>query len=108
MDDLARLKATEEIRQLASRYAVALDARDIDALGALYVDDPIDEENRSVLLRVDSLWGLGASLEWHRDNGMTVGANLSYLFTGDSPVETPDLPVLGVVSGGGLLFGLEP
>ncbi len=30
---------------------------------------------------------------------MTVGANLSYLFTGDSPVETPDLPILGVVSG---------
>jgi len=68
-------------------------------LGALYVHDPIDDENRSVLLRADSLWGLGASLEWHRENGMTVGANLSYLFAGDSPVETPDLPVLGVVSG---------
>ncbi len=39
MDAIERLTACEEIRQLASRYAVFLDARDIDALAALYVDD---------------------------------------------------------------------
>jgi ketosteroid isomerase-like protein len=31
--------AYEEIRQLASRYAIALDTRDLDALVALFVDD---------------------------------------------------------------------
>ncbi len=35
----ARLLAYEEIRQLVSRYAVATDARDLDALVALFVDD---------------------------------------------------------------------
>jgi len=39
MDDLQRLVAESEIRQLASRYAVALDARDLDTLVALYVED---------------------------------------------------------------------
>ena len=39
MDDLARLVALEEIRGLAQRYAVYLDARDLDALVALYPDD---------------------------------------------------------------------
>ncbi len=39
MDDLERLLATDQIRQLAARYAVALDARDLDALVALFVDD---------------------------------------------------------------------
>jgi hypothetical protein len=34
-----RLLAYEEIRQLAARYAVATDARDIDSLVALFVDD---------------------------------------------------------------------
>jgi len=34
-----RLLAHEEIRQLASRYAVAVDSRDLDALVALFVDD---------------------------------------------------------------------
>lgn len=68
-------------------------------LGALYVHDPMDDDNRSVLLRADSLWGLGASIEQQRDNGMVIGANLSYLFSGDSPVETPQLPIVGVIDG---------
>jgi ketosteroid isomerase-like protein len=36
---IERLLAYEEIRQLAARYAVATDARDVDALVALFVDD---------------------------------------------------------------------
>jgi ketosteroid isomerase-like protein len=43
MADLAarvdRLESTEQIRQLASKYALALDMRDIDALVNLYVED---------------------------------------------------------------------
>ncbi len=38
-DPIAWLVAHEEIRQLASRYAVALDARDLDTLVSLFVDD---------------------------------------------------------------------
>jgi ketosteroid isomerase-like protein len=38
-DPLAWLVACEEIRQLASRYAVLLDARDLDALVELFVPD---------------------------------------------------------------------
>jgi len=42
-DDLAarldRLESTEQIRQLASKYALALDMRDIDALVGLYVEN---------------------------------------------------------------------
>jgi hypothetical protein len=36
---IARLISYEEIRQLAARYAVAMDSRDLDALVALFVDD---------------------------------------------------------------------
>lgn len=36
---LARLVAHDEIRLLASRYAVAVDARDLDTLVELFVDD---------------------------------------------------------------------
>lgn len=39
MTDAERLLATVEIQQLAHRYAVALDARDLDALVALFVPD---------------------------------------------------------------------
>ena len=37
-DPIGWLVAHEEIRQLASRYAVALDARDLDSLVSLFVD----------------------------------------------------------------------
>ena len=36
---LARVEAQLAIRQLAARYAVAVDARDLDSLVALFVDD---------------------------------------------------------------------
>ncbi len=39
MNDLARLLAYQEIRQLASHYAVHLDARDLERLVALFVPD---------------------------------------------------------------------
>lgn len=39
MSDVARLLAYEEIRQLAARYALAVDSRNLDALVALFVDD---------------------------------------------------------------------
>jgi len=39
MTDSERLLASVEIQQLAHRYAVALDARDLDALVALFVPD---------------------------------------------------------------------
>jgi hypothetical protein len=39
MNDVERLLAYEEIRQLASRYAVALDGRDFDTIVQLFVED---------------------------------------------------------------------
>jgi hypothetical protein len=39
MDPLERLVAHDEIRLLASRYAVAVDSRDLDTLVALFVPD---------------------------------------------------------------------
>jgi ketosteroid isomerase-like protein len=39
--DVEQLLAYEQIRQLASRYALALDSRDLDSLVALFVDDVI-------------------------------------------------------------------
>ena len=39
MDAVERLVAYEEIRQLAARYALATDSRDLDTLVELFVDD---------------------------------------------------------------------
>ena len=39
MDALSRLVARDEIRQLAERYALAIDSRDLEALVALFVPE---------------------------------------------------------------------
>ncbi len=39
MDALERLVAKDEIRDLAHRYSLAMDSRDLDALVGLFVDD---------------------------------------------------------------------
>jgi hypothetical protein len=46
---IGRLEAAEQIRQLAARYGLAIDARDIDAVVALFVDD-----GRPVFFRNDN------------------------------------------------------
>jgi hypothetical protein len=51
-DQIERLLAHEEIRQLVARYAIATDSRDLDALVALFVDDVQvgrDERGREAL-----------------------------------------------------------
>lgn len=67
VDDLQRLVASDQIRQLASRYAVAMDARDLDALVELFVDDVRVGRERSgrAALRADfdrQLRGIGISI----------------------------------------------
>jgi ketosteroid isomerase-like protein len=51
LDPLEQLVAEAAIRQLAARYAVLLDARDLDGLVALFVDDVTvgDDQGRAAL-----------------------------------------------------------
>jgi hypothetical protein len=49
---IARLEALDEIRQLAAKYAVALDMRDLDALVNLFIEDvgvPGKQQGRAAL-----------------------------------------------------------
>lgn len=65
--DVRRLLAYEEIRQLAARYALAVDSRDLDTLCGLFVDDVrvTREESGREALRAsfeDQLRPLGATV----------------------------------------------
>ena len=67
MDALERLIARDEIRDLAHRYALATDSRDLDALVALFVEDVRvgrDETGREALRRDfdEQLRGVGVTI----------------------------------------------
>jgi ketosteroid isomerase-like protein len=67
VSDVSRLLAYEEIRQLAARYAFAVDTRDLEALVGLFVDDVRvgrDASGRDALRASfdESLRGIGISI----------------------------------------------
>jgi ketosteroid isomerase-like protein len=67
VNEIQQLLAYEQIRQLASRYAVATDRRDIDALAALFVPDVRvgrDTYGRDALRAnfAEQLHGIGVSI----------------------------------------------
>jgi hypothetical protein len=59
----------------------------------------IKDENRTMMLRLDSATSYGIGIEWTTRKGNVIAANLNYLDFGAAPVESPDLPVIGVISG---------
>ena len=59
----------------------------------------IEDENRTITLRLDSLWSVGVGLEWQWTDRRALSATLNYLEAGDAPVTSPDIPLIGSVTG---------
>ena len=67
--------------------------------GALYVGDMVDDDNRTITLRLDSMWGAGIGLEWKWKDNRSLSATLNYIQLGDAPVTSPSIPGIGAVTG---------
>ncbi len=68
-------------------------------IGALYVDDMIEDDNRTITLRLDSMWSVGVGFEWQWKEQRKLTATLNYLQIDDAPVTSPDIPLIGSVTG---------
>ena len=79
MEDLARLSAYEEIRQLVARYALAMDSRDIDSLVDLYVAD----------VKVGRL-GVGREALREEFTKQLSGVGITILFVGNHVIDLID------------------
>ena len=84
---------------LSAGWGMPLDTRWSIGLGLLYLHEPVDDYSRSAVLRLDSMWGLGGSAQYEYENGRVIGANISWIDTGEAPVSTRDLPIVGVIEG---------
>ena len=67
--------------------------------GAMYVNDMIDDDQRSISLRLDSMWVAGVGVEWQWTPTRAVSATLNYIQIGDAPVTSPSIPGIGAVTG---------
>ena len=89
----------EDVIAVSGSYSWPVADRWRLGLGGFWVSEMIEDANRTMTLRLDEMWSLGAGLEWHWKPRRTVNFTLNYLQIGDSPVQTPELPGIGSVTG---------
>jgi long-chain fatty acid transport protein len=89
----------DDIFAFSVGYSRPLSDRLRIGFGGLYADDMIEDENRTITLRLDSMWAVGVGIEWQWTDKRAITATLNYLKMGDAPVTSPDIPLIGSVTG---------
>lgn len=69
------------------------------AVGALYLEKPMEDDARTFGIDLDETWGVGFGVEIERGNGSTLDVNLNILDTGKAPIDTGDSLFKGRVAG---------
>lgn len=69
------------------------------AVGAFYVDAMVSDDQRTITLRLDDIWSISIGLEWQWKPNSAINMMLNYVQMGDAPVSTPDIPLIGAVTG---------
>lgn len=57
-------------------------------VGAMYLSEAVDDEDRTFSIRMDRIWGVGAGVGYVLPNGNALDLNLNLFNVGDAPVDT--------------------
>lgn len=88
-----------DIYVVSSSYTWPVSQRWMLGVSAKVTNQMIDDDERTMTLRLDSVWSVGAAAEWQWTDSRSLKASLSYLNLGESPVTTPAIPVIGSLEG---------
>ena len=75
-------------------FAFPLTSRLEGRVGAMYMQQPVDDDDRTVSLALDEVYGGGIGVRYKRDNGHLLDVNLSVMNTGEAPVDTGEQTLL--------------
>ena len=89
-DDIFAVSASYS-RPVAERWRVGV--------GGFITNDMIEDDQRTLTLRLDRIWSIGAGVEWQWRDDRRVSATLNYLKIGDAPVTSPEIGGIGSVTG---------
>jgi len=89
----------DDILAISASYSRPVANRLRLGFGAFYADDMVEDENRTLTLRLDSMWSAGVGVEWQWTEKRALSATLNYLELGDAPVASPVILGIGSVSG---------
>ena len=69
------------------------------SLGAMYLSSGVDDENRTLALPLDRIWGVGVGVERTFNKKRRVNVNLNYYDLGKAPIDATPNPLAGRVVG---------
>ena len=89
----------DDIFGVAASYTFPLSNRWSLGVGGGITNEMVDDDDRTIILRLDAVWTFGLAAEYQWSDERTVRAALSYISVGDAPVETEEIPGLGSLEG---------
>jgi long-chain fatty acid transport protein len=88
-----------DIHALSASYTWPVGRRLMLGVGGLVTNQMIDDDQRTMTLRLDALWSLGLAAEWQWTDSRSVKVSVSYVGMDDAPVSTPSIPGFGTLEG---------
>jgi long-chain fatty acid transport protein len=88
-----------DIYALSTSYSWPVSRRWMLGVGGLVTNQMIDDDERTMTLRLDALWSLGLAAEWRWTDSRSVKVSVSYVGMDDAPVSTPSIPGFGSLEG---------
>jgi long-chain fatty acid transport protein len=58
------------------------------AVGALWVQEPVDDDKRGFGITADEMWGVGAGITYQLDSGNDLAFSVDVIDTGSAPIDT--------------------
>ena len=89
----------DDIYALSASYTRPVSSRWMLGVGGLVTNQMIDDDERTMTLRLDALWSLGLAAEWRWTDARSVRISVSYVGMDDAPVSTPGIPGFGSLDG---------
>jgi long-chain fatty acid transport protein len=89
----------DDIYALSASYSWPVGARWMLGVGGLVTNSMVDDDERTMTLRLDALWSLGLAAEWRWTDARSVKVSVSYIGVDDAPVSTPSIPGFGSLDG---------
>jgi long-chain fatty acid transport protein len=87
----------DDLWAVTAGYGWPIDSRTTYKVGAMYLSQGVDDEDRTFSIRIDAMWGAGVGVSYELTEERTVDLNFTLLNTGEAPVEVDS--VSGRVAG---------
>jgi long-chain fatty acid transport protein len=88
-----------DIYALSTSYSWPASDRWMLGVGGLVTNQMVDNDERTMILRLDALWSAGIAAEWQWTDSRRVKMSLSYMGLDDAPIASDSIPGVGSLEG---------